>query len=658
LRQLLTIFSFFTSLCLFAQEDTLRRQSVSEVHVKITVIKPLVEEFVLDRAQLELLNVTDAGEAISKLPGTNVKNYGSLGGLKTVSVRGLNPQDNSVLVDGFEQYNSQSGLYNLGRIEADNIESIRPVYDLTEFFLIPVGAQLKGTSVILSTQENTFSDETRIRANVKYGSFDQVSSSLLAKGKVGKLYASTFLKYRQANGNYPFSLTYDGIDTTYRRDNNFYSDLYAGGTLGFRSKKSMVRLIYRYKMIDQELPGAVILYNSTADEQMKTDDHGVFVDGQRLIGTKGQFRLYASLNSNRLNYQDPNYLNSSGGIDATYANNSANGGGVFYYRLLPSLRISGGSELRYSSLDANQYFANNVQRMHSQSVIGLGLFHNKKVHLNGQLGYQFVSEFQDTIQLLEDAFTPEVALIVDDLFKLKRSKTSFYYKTSFRMPSFNERYYGGIGNVDLLPERTYQFGLRYMLIKEYDLSSVAVSSGLYYNNIQDKILALPTQNLFIWSMQNVGRVEVYGSDIGIRYSRPLLLGPSIWKLTLAANYTYNRSLDISNSDSPTYKDQIAYTPVHVGNIDVNLNSKKLRLGISSFFTGMRYVLNENIPQNEEEMFWTLDAVASRRIELKDSKHKFDMQLNVKNLLNRQYAYVRGYVMPGINFLITIRYAFN
>lgn len=657
MRKLVTIVCFFAGLSLFAQEDTLRRQSVSEVRVKITVIKPLVEEFVLDREQLELLNVSDAGEAVSKLPGTNVKNYGSLGGLKTVSIRGLNPQDNSVLVDGFEQYNSQSGLYNLGQIEADNIESIRPVYDLTEFFLIPVGAQLKGTAVILSTQENTFSDKARIRANVKYGSFDQVSSSFLMKGKVGKLYASTFLKHRQANGKYPFSLTNDGLDTTYRRTNNFFSDLYAGGTVGFRSKRSVVRLIYRYKLIDQELPGAVILYNSTADEQMKTDDHGLFIDGQHHIG-RGIVRFYSSLNSNTLNYQDPNYLNSTGGINTTYVNNSLNGGGVFYYQISPFLRISGGSELRYSSLDANQHFADNIRRLNSQSVVGIGLFSDKRIHLNGQLGFQYVEESQTNGSLSEDAFTPEVALVVDDLFGAKRSKTSFYYKSSFRMPSFNERYYGGIGNIDLLPEHTDQFGLRYMLNKKRPNYGLSISSGVYFNMIQDKILALPTQNLFIWSMQNVGRVSVYGSDIGVRFTKPLALGPSIWKLTLVANYTFNRSLDVSDPDSPTYKDQIAYTPINSGNLDVNMNGKGFRFGLSSFFTGLRYVLNENISQNEEEMFWTLDAVASRRIELKDAKHKFDLQLNVKNLLNRQYAYVRGYVMPGINFLITIRYAFN
>ncbi|MDE6061591.1 MAG: outer membrane vitamin B12 receptor protein, partial [Duncaniella sp.] len=51
-------------------------------------LKSTAPVFKLDNAQFNRLGVTDISDAIHRLPGVNLRDYGGLGVLKTVSVRG------------------------------------------------------------------------------------------------------------------------------------------------------------------------------------------------------------------------------------------------------------------------------------------------------------------------------------------------------------------------------------------------------------------------------------------------------------------------------------------------------------------------------------------------------------------------------------------
>ncbi|HRO76999.1 MAG TPA: TonB-dependent receptor plug domain-containing protein, partial [Crocinitomicaceae bacterium] len=50
---------------------------------------------------IERLQAHDLGEVLQKLPGLTVKNFGGVGGMKTVSVRGLGSAQQQIVLDGF-----------------------------------------------------------------------------------------------------------------------------------------------------------------------------------------------------------------------------------------------------------------------------------------------------------------------------------------------------------------------------------------------------------------------------------------------------------------------------------------------------------------------------------------------------------------------------
>ena len=94
-----------------------------------------------------------------------------------------------------------------------------------------------------------------------------------------------------------------------------------------------------------------------------------------------------------------------------------------------------------------------------------------------------------------------------------------FYKDIFRLPSFNDLYYGETGNNKLKPEnaRQYNIGLTYSKDVCPFLPYLSATVDAYYNKITDKIIAYPTKNLAVWSMRNLGSVEIKGIDVTFYY---------------------------------------------------------------------------------------------------------------------------------------------
>jgi outer membrane receptor protein involved in Fe transport len=176
----------------------------------------------------------------------------------------------------------------------------------------------------------------------------------------------------------------------------------------------------------------------------------------------------------------------------------------------------------------------------------------------------------------------------------------------------------------------------------------------FANQIWNQILAIPTKNLFVWSMQNIGRVNTFGYETRIEAKRQIRKN---WSVEAILNYTYQYSIDVSNPTSPTYLHQVAYIPRHTGNIDYTLKRKNTGMHVSVITSSIRYSLMENIPANEVKGFTIVDAGIFTKIKL-EKEHDLRIQFSVKNISDSSYAYIRYFVMPGRNYLITLNYALH
>jgi outer membrane cobalamin receptor len=293
----------------------------------------------------------------------------------------------------------------------------------------------------------------------------------------------------------------------------------------------------------------------------------------------------------------------------------------------------------------------NPQRQHLQGMTGISM---QKMNCLASLliGNHLVSNFY------KEQWNHKSALVGSiEVVGVKQHKwliqPRFQMKRTFRMPSFGELYYNQIGNVSLLPEIVNQgnIGLTYSLFN----NSMQVSLDAYTNLVENKILAIPTKNLFVWSMQNVGKVLIKGIDVMLKKS---------WKINNVSafdtrmNYSLQYALDYSDKSAITYKRQIAYIPRHTANLDFMYTyNQKWGVSLTNIVTSDRFALNENIDANRLSGFVVSDVNTYYRFAYKKT-NTLKVSFTVKNFFNTSYAYIRYYVMPGVNYLFTLSYEYN
>ncbi|MDC3253111.1 hypothetical protein OAU25_02555 [Crocinitomicaceae bacterium] len=411
----------------------------------------------------------------------------------------------------------------------------------------------------------------------------------------------------------------------------------------------MYRIGFKGSMIDQGLPGAVVLYNSTADERLNTLDNLVYADA--ILNFKlWEFRTYANYSRNKMRYSDPTYFNLDGFLNNEYLNQSANIGTVFSRRSNDRMSFVGGLEESISALVANDSALSNPFRSHLSgfaTIYKTFKFATIKMQLSGQYVNEEVRLEKKSRELLK--VNPSIDFTFSEYGKWN-FKHLVWYKNTFRVPSFNELYYNTIGNQELLPEEAHQLNYGSSFTpKKIRNGELHVRANVYFNRVRNKIVAIPTKNLFVWSMQNVTNVNIYGIETVFNCNWSI----GATDLDLSANYSYQKAIDVTR-ESFNYGHQIAYTPEHLANFDLLVSKGSLGIGIVNNYVSMRYALNENIAQNRVQDYMLTDFFINYSFEMK-WEQKIKLQANFKNIFNQSYMYVRSFVMPGRNFLISVSY---
>ena len=636
----------------FAQPEE-KEQTLPEVkHSSEWIrIKHLHEQMPsLTRKEILELQTEDAGQLLQRFPGIHVRSYGGLGGLKTISVRGLGGQHTQLIVDGFSSPQDQTGQINLGTVQTDNVEEI--MLKSIHLNLVPASAMSAGNVIILNTFENRFSyKKNELRFSQRFGSFGQTDSYLAYKkgDSLNRYFVSGFGKFRQSHGLYPYTVEngshlHQGI-----RNNNHYMDLNAGAAAGLVLKKGgNIRMNYRRTVIQQELPGPVVLYYDHSDETLAQDNQTLQLKFNSNFRKGFYLTAFAAARTGKMVYHDPSYFNLGMERISNFTNQGLVLGANAVYSGFERFSLFLASEQQMSRLESNEILGT-PHRQHHFSVAG-SKYEFHKLRVITQVSYQYIAEHNTLGQAFQkQRLNPFVELTLTKI-KYKEMNIGVAYRSSFRMPSFNELYYNNIGNTALAPERAEQISLFADLVIEKKRFDWILRPTVYFNQVKDKIIAVPSQNLFIWSMQNVGFSHIKGFDI--QWITSVKLNEKN-KIGFLSNYTFQHATDQSDPTSPTYGHQLAYIPKHNGSIDLSYHYRKHGIRLGVFANSLRYALNENTPDNEVGAFALLDASVFTGFDFRS--HQFRVQFSCKNALNSSYAVIRNYVMLGRNYLITLNY---
>ena len=170
--------------------------------------------------------------------------------------------------------------------------------------------------------------------------------------------------------------------------------------------------------------------------------------------------------------------------------------------------------------------------------------------------------------------------------------------------------------------------------------------------MRDKLIAIPTNNLFYWSMMNLGRVSIWGLDVMGE------VNVDVWgcEFSLSGNYSYQHAVDISEEGSKMYGHQIAYTPKHSGGADLYVVLPWFEVGYSLVAVGDRYRMGQNVDRYLVEGYVD-QGITLRREWILSGMGSLEVQAKVMNLFDVQYEVVNNYPMMGRNYRLKLAWNF-
>lgn len=660
---LICVYVWAWSIPTYAQSKLDSLQQLEEVIVTArNYQKEVIPVQQLSGKELQRLNSHNIADALRYFSGIQIKDYGGVGGLKTVNIRSMGTNHVGVFYDGIELGNAQNGTIDLGRFSLDNMESVTLYNGQKSAIFQPAKDFGSAGSIYLQSRTPQFQGEKRhnVKAAFRTGSFGLVNPSFLWEHRVSHNVSSSLsAEYMYTTGKYKFTYRVkNGYDTTAVRQNGDVNAVRIEGGLSGKFKGGYWRMKGYFYRSERGYPGAIVRNKFTHEDRQW--DTNTFFQGS----VKKDFSsIYSLLFNVKYAYDYLHYLADPNRDESLmYTNNH-------YYQhevytstanritLFPWWSLNFSADYQFNLLNADlKDFA--YPRRHNFLFAGATAFDFHKLKMQasllGTVVHDEVTQINSQAAGNKVEWTPTAILSYRPFAPIDFNLRAFY-KRIFRMPTLNDLYYTFIGNTDLEPEYTNQYNIGFTYSKDFThtwLKRIEIQTDFYYNEVENKIIATPTSNFFRWTMINLGKVEIRGVDVAVQTEWQL--GRELF-LNGRVNYTYQKAQDFTNPEDEFYGGQIPYIPWHSGSANLNASFRRWEANYSFIYTGERYSSSANIPVNYQLPWYTSDCSIAYRHPLRKGNLKATLEVN--NLLNQQYEVVACYPMPGINFRAIIKYSF-
>ena len=619
---------------------------------------------ILSGDQLRQLHALQLSDAVKYFSGVAIKDYGGIGGLKTISVRSLGAHHTAVTYNGVTVTDVQTGQIDIGRFSLEDVETITLYTGQNDQIFLPATAFAAASTLAIRSRTPHFEEGEHFngKASLKAGSFGLFNPSFHGYVRLSDhLSASLGGEWTTARGDYPYRLHYGvaGVDSSSveRRENSDVNSVrLEGALLGDFSAATHGQLRAYYYRSERGLPGATIFYNTENFSQQRLWDRNFFLQGniEHAFSRRWVLQGNAKYNRSYLRYLDPTYLGAEGKYEDIFNQQETYGSLSLLYRAFERLSFSASGDLSSATMEADRTGFLTPTRLTLRSVVA-GKWVSEQVIATTHLLYTRTFESARNGEAADDRskLSPYLSLSVKP-FPEKEFRVRAFYKNSFRLPTFNDLYYPAVGTRNLIPEDAHQFnmGITYALPPQHSGVHFTFSLDAYRNRVNNKIVAFPTGNLHQWAMINLGKVIITGMDFTTEGSIDL---PGSTRLLVAGNYTFQSALDKTDAAGSTYNHQIAYTPRHSGSGRAVLNLPLLDVTYTLLWSGKRYSNGYN--SEEFSMSGYTDHGLSVSKSLFSRFGVIDLQLELLNLLGKNYEIVRNYPMPGRSFRINASFNF-
>lgn len=609
---------------------------------------------IMTETEIERLGITDVADAMRRFSGVNVRDYGGLGGIKTVSVRNMGASHTAVSYDGAPVDNIEGGQVDIGRFSLNNISRLTLAVG-QENDMLQCARLYSSASVLgITTRQPQFREGKNfsMEAKIRTGSWGYVSPYIKWSQKItDRIIASIDGDYTRSDGNYPFTLE-NGAETIKDRRinskiNNWHAEANIYMPLSDAHQISVKGYFYHSK---RGVPGAVTLYNPVSTETLWGRDAFVQVKYRGAFSKRWKLQVIGKY-ANGWSRERETGVQYAGGIwQAEYTQNEYFISGAASYNPIDRLSFGIAQDVMVNTLSSTRSSCPFPSRTTSYTSL-TAKYEGGRYELTANLNGVVTSERVKTGKT-PDSFkclNPSVGATWQPIADIGWNIRAMYKKTN-RLPTFNDLYYDRLGVRTLRPERADEYNIGTTWICEIhgipDYFSITADG--YYNYVNDKIVAMPSTHN--WRMMNYGKVNIFGIDINAFVSFSI---SGKMHLNLSGTYSWHNTSDITDSKASNYKAQLPYSPQHSGNCSLTFSSPWIEAGYSLVGVGKSYYMAQNIPAN------VLDGYIEQSISL---GHEFNLKkclLAIKgeilNLGNARYEVIKYYPMPRRSFRISFNF---
>jgi vitamin B12 transporter len=610
--------------CMEVQAQKLRADSVYQLHeVLVKGSKETTPHQTISRSQIIAMPSNSVADALKYMAGVQIKDYGGLGGQKTINVRSLGSQHVGVYLDGVRITNAQNGTVDLGKYSLSTMESVSLFNANKTEMLMTASEYASASTVYLKTHRPDSTGMTGSYSNASFGTHK--ATATLSYKNYGFIDAS----FTKSKGDYPFDYHNEYEDTTGVRKN---SDIRMFRIESCTFYKGFQWHTYYFNSV-RGLPGGVVrrltdLYTDVGREW----DRNFFsqLSYQNQFGSIG-VRGIVKYSNDFLHYRSDYDENIS-----VHANNSyhqqdiyAAWAGSYKYK---EWGVSLSTDLRWSDLTTDVKNFHYVYRLDSKTSLS-AFYHHKGWNMNLSGLYTNTSDHTNGEAKPLSRFTWNTLVsysIGDWMFRT-------FYKEVFRTPTLNDLYYTLVGNRNLKPEYTRQFDVGVTYGKKW----LNIQIDGYYNHVKDRIVCLPLKGSYQWTMLNYGYTRCMGVDMTINASY------KNHSLLLTGTFQDDRNRTDPSEDA--YNDYIAYSPRWSFTAVYTFFYRGFSASLSHMFVDKRYWTAENAIEDPLAAYNCTDAKVGYRYK------QMGVEIECQDVFDVRYEIIQRWPMPGRMFGITIKY---
>ena len=645
-----------TAICVFMYadaNDTIRTGRIDEVVVtaersrKTNIFETIPVQSLSgnDIRQLGLQNIADA---VKRMAGTNVKDYGGIGGMKTVSVRNLGAQHTAVSYDGITVSNTQAGQIDIGRFSLDNVGMLSMAIGQGSDIMQTARHYASAALLAIETERPVLDKgDSRLRLALKGGSWGQLNPSVRWWCQAGENTMTTLdADYMRADGRYPFVLRNGKEKSNEKRNNSDIEQWHGEANVlhKFGDGGSLDTKAYFYHS-QRGVPGSVVLYNDNSKERLWDENFFLQTAYKRHIARQWKLAIRAKYTHSWNKYEDTNAKYTNGKKTEVNRQDEYYTSATLGWKPTSWLEMALAEDVAVNKLRTTVNGSPNPLRTTSLTAL-VSKAKYGRMTIEGNIVMTYATESlteseKYAIKKPEDRkkLSPSLSFcyrLLPDEALYVRAMT----KSTFRLPTFNDLYYLQIGNTSLRPENAHEYGagMTWNSRPIGPLRYVALTIDAYYNDVTDKIVAFPST--YIWKMVNFGKAEIKGIDATMGTEVDIAKGYSI---VANGSLTWQEAKDKTEGNA-TYGSQLPYTPKVSGGLSVMLLTPWVNVGYSATGQGKRYSMAQNTREYQLDGYMEHSLSLSRDFLLGDNMLR--LQLTVNNITDKQYEIIKYYPMPG------------